>query len=88
MTIRILELRNGHISLEFDTNDIPVVAAGIKSLFGDATQEQFVLCSSIGFGGSEFIFQNEWDDPCLISTTVEGDECLRRLHGQLTDRQG
>jgi hypothetical protein len=33
----------------------------------------------VKFGGEEFTFQNEWDDPCLISHSANGDELLRDI---------
>ena len=83
MASRILELSNGHVSLEFEEEDIPSIRKSVARLFSEVTQKQFVMASSVGFGGEEFAFQNEWNDPCLISGTALGDVHLRRIHADL-----
>jgi len=83
MNIALLELRNGHLSLEFDEDDIPEVAKAIRALFGKADQKQYIMASEVTFGGATFTFQNEWQDPCLISAMLLGDQCLRQIHAKL-----
>ena len=83
MAIALIELRNGRLSLEFKEQDIPEVVKAITSVFGEMDQKQYVMAAEITFGGATFTFQNEWQDPCLISSTFEGDQCLRQLHQKL-----
>ena len=35
------------------------------------------------FGQTELTFQNEWDDPCLIATTLNGEAMLRAIAADL-----
>ena len=83
MTIALLKLRNGHLSLEFDEKDIPEVVETITTVFGNADEKQCVMAAEVKFGEATFIFQNEWQDPCLISSTHKGDQCLRQVHEKL-----
>ena len=83
MTIELLKLRNGHLSLEFEEKDVPEVVETITTIFGKASEKQYVMAAEVTFGGATFICQNEWEDPCLISSTHEGDQCLRQLHEKL-----
>jgi hypothetical protein len=84
MAVTILRLDNGHTSLEFAPSELSSVAASIQKLFGLPEQHRHILTTEYRFGGSRFTFQNEWDDPCLISGTVEGDEILKQLWAELT----
>lgn len=79
MTATLLDLPDGHLSLEFETADVPAVRALIRDRYGPPDVEQGVALSVLRFGGAEFVFQNEWDDPCLIASTIEGDRILREL---------
>lgn len=83
MPISLLELYSGHLSLEFRESDIPAVKKSIEQLFGEIAQIQYVMVSEIKFGGASFTFQNEWNTPCLVSGSAEGDECLRQIHLEL-----
>ena len=83
MATKILKLSDGHVSLEFQERDILAIRTLIAALFGEATQKQFIMASVVGFGGENFTFQNEWNDPCLISGTALGDEHLQRIHEDL-----
>ncbi len=56
MTIALLELRNGHLSLEFEKDGIPEVVNKIRNLFGKADQMQYVVASEVTFGGATFTF--------------------------------
>lgn len=84
MAITLLELSHGHLSLEFEEDDIPEVVEAIGTLFGKATKHQYVLASEVKFGGATFIFQNEWQDPSLTASTHQGDQCLRQVHAKLS----
>ena len=52
----------------------------IKYLFGKSEVKPLAHIGSVySFGGAEFVFQDEWNDPCLISDSERGDTALRRL---------
>lgn len=87
MAFRISELGEGSSSLEFDEDDIPALTAAIEELFGPRTVEQNIIHDDVSFGGQEFIFYNEWGDPCLISRTEEGGKCLRCLLSKLSSAE-
>jgi hypothetical protein len=79
MTVTLLSLSNGRSSLEFATSDLPLVAAAIRDRFGDPEQRPYPTSTHYCIGGCSFVFQNEWDDPCLISGSVAGDQILTEL---------
>ncbi len=84
MTVSLLELSEGGCSLEFEPEDLPAVKAAIHALFGKVRIESHVITSTVRFGGEDFTFQNEWDDPCLITSTAAGEAMLRRLAERLS----
>ena len=55
--ITLLELHNGHLSLEFEEDDIPEAAKTIRTLFGKVDQKQYVMVSDVAFGEATFTFQ-------------------------------
>lgn len=83
MPERILELSNGHCSLEFAPDDIPEIRKAIQVIWGDPRSGSYVASQSVEFGGCKFVYQNEWDDPCLISLSIEGNPLLRQLADHL-----
>lgn len=83
MPFRLLICDNGVLSLEFEPGDMHIVRAAIVRQFGALTVERRVVSSEVHFGGESFTFQNEWDDPCLITSTESGRTILRRLYDDL-----
>ena len=84
MAITLLPLSNGHYSLEFEETDLSSVAAAIRERYGVPDKRQHATCAEYRFGGCHFTFQNEWEDPCLIANSADGDDILKALHGALT----
>jgi hypothetical protein len=79
MAITLLRLPTGHCSLEFASSDLPFVASAIRARYGAPVVRRYPACADHRFGGCSFTFQNEWDDPCLISESDAGDAILREL---------
>ncbi len=79
MEISLLALPDGHLSLEFGTSDLAAVAAAIRNRYGEPAVTRHLASAEYRFGGCSFTFQNEWDDPCMISGSPEGDAVLRAL---------
>lgn len=73
-----------YLSLEFDNDDLERVGECIRDLYPNVTSRWAGIFKVYCFGGCEFTFQNEWDDPCLIASSDEGHEILRVLHARLT----
>lgn len=84
MAVTLLPLSNGHYSLEFEPSDLSQVAAAIRDHYGVPDKRQHPTSAEYRFGGCSFTFQNEWDDPCLISGSSEGDSILQTLHDALS----
>ncbi|UWP92260.1 hypothetical protein K3X13_14820 [Aliiroseovarius crassostreae] len=83
MAIKLLALSNGRISLEYDPHDQAAISAAIRELFGGPNVAPHIICAEIKFGGEAFTHLDEWDDPCLISSTANGDHILKTLHNKL-----
>jgi hypothetical protein len=83
MAVTLLSLSNGHYSLEFEPADLSAVASAIRNHYGVPDKRQYPTSAEYRFGGCSFTFQNEWDDPCLISGSAEGDDILKKLHNAL-----
>lgn len=79
MTVSLLKVGN-YLSLEFDTTDVETVRSCIEECYAEIRSEAVGIATIVMFGGEEFTFQNEWDDPCLISQSIKGDDLLRALH--------
>ena len=69
-----------HLSLEFDTSDLEALRSYIRDCYPDMSSRAAGIATVVTFGGEDFTFQNEWDDPCLISSSGKGDQLLRAVH--------
>jgi hypothetical protein len=79
MAVSLLRLSDGGRSLEFAPDELGAVFAVIRELFGEPSVKKGLDMASVGFGGAAFIYQDTWDDPCLISTDRRGVEILEQL---------
>jgi len=79
MAVTLLSLSNGLLSLEFEPSDMSSVAAVIRARFGEVSSRPLPTATRYTFGGCSFLFQNEWDDPCLVSQCVEGSKLLKEI---------
>lgn len=79
MSVSLLNVGD-HVSLEFDVSDIDAVRLHIRERYPDVRSKKAGIATVVSFCGEEFTFQNEWEDPCLISGSVKGDELLRAIH--------
>jgi len=79
MSVSLLNVGE-HLSLEFDATDVDAVRSYIREQFADVSSAMAGIATIVNFGGEDFTFQNEWDDPCLISCSGKGDELLRYIH--------
>lgn len=83
MAISIQQLSGGAASLEFSPTDAAAVRAASAARYGKMRRRWFVLASEVAFGGERFTFQNQWNDPCLISRSQRGVEMLERIADDL-----
>ena len=72
--------------MEFEESDLMRVSSVVRENYPDVASRWEGIVQVISFAGCEFVFQNEWEDPCLISGSSEGDVILRNLHSLLTTR--
>ena len=86
MAVTLLPLSDGHYSLEFEPSDLPSVALAIRENYGVPDKRQHPISIAYRFGGCSFTFLNEYDDPCLISGSAEGDKILKNLHDALANQ--
>lgn len=83
MAFNLLQLSHEHYSLEFDPKDMKLVTEVIQSNYENPQVKHYATCMSIKFSGCDFVYQNEWDDPCLISQCSSGAQILKTLYSQL-----
>ncbi len=84
MTVTLL-VAGEHLSLEFAPGDMDTVRGCIRRMFGDWTAAPAGIASVVRFGGEDFTFQIERDDPCLISSSASGDDLLRRIDAAIRE---
>ncbi|MCJ2185146.1 hypothetical protein MTR62_21005 [Novosphingobium sp. 1949] len=81
----LLPHSDGHSSsLEFAPDDVELVRQAIFDLFGEAASQRGLTYSTMEFGGEKFLFQNEWEDPCLIASTEAGRTLLLQIERRLS----
>ncbi|GGC14672.1 hypothetical protein GCM10011494_36880 [Novosphingobium endophyticum] len=85
MAVTLLHV-DEHVSLEFGTEDLSAIRDYIGREYPDAKCESAGIVAVVSFGDEAFIFQNEWDAPCLISNSMRGDELLRNVHTHFNQR--
>lgn len=67
------------VPLEFSPEDQDAVKSAIRELFNVPQVAQHVMSATVTIDGEDFIVQNEWDDPCLITRTARGAEMLQAI---------
>ena len=84
MSVSLLKV-GSRLSLEFDTSDLDAMRSYIGERYAEVSSKAAGIATIVMFGGEEFMFQNEWDDPCLISQSAKGDDLLRALHAHFCE---
>jgi hypothetical protein len=83
MTVSLLRLETG-CSLEFATSDIERVRAALDRHYGaPKVDKSSPILTVYMFASAKLIFQNEWDDPCLIADEPTGVAMLEQLAKEL-----
>ncbi|MCS3449379.1 MULTISPECIES: hypothetical protein [Bradyrhizobium] len=79
MSVSLLEMGQGSVSLEFDDADVIEVRATIAGQYGAIRViESAATYDEVEFGGERFLHYHEWT-PCLISQSDKGREMLRLI---------
>jgi hypothetical protein len=73
------------LSLEFEVTDLDAVRAYIQDHYAGASSKAAGIATIVTIEGEPFTFQNEWDDPCLISGSAKGDELLRAIYAHFAE---
>ena len=81
--MKLLELPEGMLSLEFLPAEGDEVMRRLKQ-FGPVKRRWHASYDKITVGNVDFLRENEWDQPCLISTSPAGAALLRQLISKLT----
>ncbi len=76
--MQLLNLHDGHLSLEFGQRDWPILRSRMRRV-GDVSIHQEATHGIVTVKGIQFTLLNDWDDPCLISDSATGDSLLRIL---------
>jgi hypothetical protein len=84
MAVSLLSLPDGTSSLEIAPDDLEAVHQAISHMFGKTTDKLRASYSQIAFGGETFLFEQEWDAPCLIALTEGRSLLLAQLEQRLS----
>jgi hypothetical protein len=84
MAVSLLRLSDGGCSLEFAPADIDRVRAVLLLKYGTPAVERYPVLTVYKFQKASLIFQNEWDDPCLVASNAQGVEKLEHLAKELS----
>ena len=84
MSVSLLTVGD-RLSLEFEVADFAAVRSYVQEHYAGVTSKAAGIATVVTIEGEPFTFQNEWDDPCLISTSAKGDELLRSIHAHFAD---
>jgi hypothetical protein len=76
-------LATGRWCLEFASQDHAALQDAIGALFGPIRGAWLATAAELQFGGASFVYQDEWDEPCVIALTAEGDAVLAAVHARL-----
>ena len=79
MPFELIDLSAETASLEFDVDDIDHLGSVIKGHYPELKGKRRSFYTEYYFGGCEFTYVNEWDDPCMLSHCIEGTRILRKL---------
>ena len=91
--MNVLELGSERVSLEFARDEFPKIMSRLRKR-GKVTRRQEATFDVLKVRGEEFILMDEWNEPCLLSRSPEGDAILRAVaqmdqqagNGSLPDR--
>lgn len=77
--MRLLPLPDGTASLEFMPFEAAFIRSAIASLYGDYAREPIIDGARLRFACEDFLYIDEWDQPCVIATTYRGAGMLRTI---------
>jgi hypothetical protein len=85
MAINRLRLNDGRLSLEFASGHKPIVRMAIAEVYGlPEKKTEYTTFTIYRIGNAELIYRDEWEDPCLISGSDEGDAVLTAVIQRLS----
>ena len=76
--MKLLQLPKGMVSLEFPPSERDDLMRRL-ALLGSVKRQRHASHEKVSVGAVQFIHEDEWDEPCLISTSVAGADLLREL---------
>lgn len=83
MKIELMQVGD-RLSLEMDPPGLEAVRAYIEQNYPGLMTRTAGIVTVVRFGGSQFIFENEWDAPFLLSETADGDGLLKAICNHFT----
>ena len=75
MKVQLMQVGE-RVSLEMDPEGLDAVRAFIGRTYPDVRVNIAGSHDRVGFGGCEFLHENEFDEPYLLSQSAEGDNVL------------
>lgn len=80
--MHVLDLAGGGASLEFAPEHAAEVIQSLHR-FGPVQRTQGAVHDVIEVSNEQIIFYSDWDEPCLIASSVRGVAILRQLAAEL-----
>lgn len=65
--------------MEFAPDELTDVCRAIDEAYAERRVDQCATYQRWTFGGETFLFENEWDEPCLIAQSAQGVVMLREI---------
>jgi len=80
MAVTLDRLSSGHYCLNFDAGDSPAVRVALRELYNPPQPlDDYVVATAVVIGNAELTYYYEWDEQCLISSSLEGDAVLKAV---------
>ena len=81
----LFALPGGHLSLEINPGGFDKVTEVITHLYGSSKVKSLgPFSAQYTFGGQNFIYYNEWNDPCLMACSEQGNLLLQKIFAAVT----
>jgi hypothetical protein len=81
--MKLLKLPEGMVSLEFLPSERDELMRRLRH-FGTVKRQPQASYDRISVGAVQLIHEDEWDEPCLISTSAAGADLLREVASKST----
>lgn len=84
--MRLIELPDDGSSLEFSPAETASVMSALRA-FGNVSIVHRPTFDLISLNDIQFVYMDEWDEPCLIANSLEGKDLLVRIFQSQTQQE-